>query len=86
MQHTFTYHQDPGHGWLQVPKRMLSDWGISHDISSYSYTDGEHVYLEEDCDMSRFLQEADKRGVTVHIKAEYQDNAPIRNMPCYRPG
>jgi len=53
---TLVYHQDPGHGWLAVPHDVLADFGQSHDdYSGYSYRDAENVYLEEDGDMSAFM-------------------------------
>jgi len=47
----YQYHQDPGHGWVEVP---LEDC-VGHRVSSYSYwgygSDGCLVaYLEEDLD------------------------------------
>ncbi|MCP4481701.1 MAG: hypothetical protein GY817_02625, partial [bacterium] len=51
----FNYIQDPGHGWLEVPRKLLRELGIEHDVSSCSYIDKGIAYLEEDCDMSLFL-------------------------------
>jgi hypothetical protein len=53
-----TYHMDPGHGWLAVPVKMLSPLGLSvNDFTPYSYQSraGTTVYLEEDCDASKFM-------------------------------
>ena len=52
----FKYIQDPGHGWLEVPRNLLAKLGIEYDISQFSYIDRSRAYLEEDCDMSLFLQ------------------------------
>lgn len=54
----YTFHQDPGHGWLEVPRAELQALGIAHRISGYSYQsrDGATVYLEEDCDLSTFAR------------------------------
>lgn len=56
----YTFYEDPGHGWLEVPKAHIKALGIAGDISSCSYEsdDGKMVYLEEDCDMSIFLVNA----------------------------
>ena len=46
----YIYHQDGGHGWIQVPLLEIAALGIAGKISRYSYKDAEHGYLEEDCD------------------------------------
>lgn len=53
----FTYHQDPGHGWLEVPAADIAANGLTEAaFSRYSYVDRRrHVfYLEEDCDLPLF--------------------------------
>ena len=48
---------DPGHGWLEVRISDLKLLGIDKKVSGYSYRDpdGERAYLEEDCDMSLYI-------------------------------
>lgn len=53
---TYTYFTDPGHGWLRVKRAELNDLGIANKISPYSYMRGDYVYLEEDCDMAKFMK------------------------------
>ena len=53
---TYTYFTDPGHGWLRVKKSELDALGIANQISPYSYMRGDHAYLEEDCDMAKFMK------------------------------
>lgn len=50
MRKTLTYHSDPGHGWLEVPRDDLTALGIKHEISACSYQDEANAYLEEDVD------------------------------------
>jgi hypothetical protein len=53
----FTFHTDPGHGWLEVSFTELRKVGLMPgDFSGYSYQQGSVVYLEEDCDASIFLR------------------------------
>ena len=52
----FVFHSDPGHGWLQVPKKLIRELGIGKEISSYSYQDEDFLYLEEDCDAVLFIE------------------------------
>jgi len=53
---TYTFYEDPGHGWLSVKRQELVDLNILNQISSYSYQRGNTVYLEEDCDAPVFLR------------------------------
>jgi hypothetical protein len=54
MKKQFDYIVDPGHGWVKVPFELLRELGIEKQITSHSYYYQGHVYLEEDCDASRF--------------------------------
>lgn len=67
----FTFHSDPGHGWLEVPRSLLDILGIAGDVSRYSYTDGPHAFLEEDCDMPRLLRLLDERQATYELREIY---------------
>jgi hypothetical protein len=42
----YRYIQDPGHGWIEVPRAELNALGIARQISLYSYQLGDWVYLE----------------------------------------
>jgi len=54
--HTMEFISDSSHGWLKVP---VSAYELADaPASSYSYTDGENVYLEEDMDAPRFMKSA----------------------------
>lgn len=54
MQKVFDFISDPGHGWVKVPFKVITDLCISEGISSYSYMRGGFAYLEEDCDATLF--------------------------------
>jgi hypothetical protein len=58
----YTFYEDPGHGWLEVPMIELREMRIDHMISPCSYRDGGKAYLEEDCDLSIFLAAKLKDG------------------------
>jgi hypothetical protein len=49
------FYEDGSHGWLQVPRSLVVAMGIEGKISGYSYQRLNDVYLEEDCDLSVFL-------------------------------
>jgi hypothetical protein len=83
---TLVFHTDPGHGWLQVPRKMLTELGISGEISPYSYEWGDYVFLEEDMDAGTFGQAyVKKHGKSPEFVARYQENNPIRHYSSYQP-
>lgn len=56
MNATFIKHDDPGHGWLEVQESDLVELGATvTDFSPYSYRKGSRLFLEEDCDASKFF-------------------------------
>ena len=67
MKKVYDFYEDPSHGWLKVSLKELVSLGIQSDISRYSYIKGENAYLEEDCDMPKFVKAKYNSGVT-HIK------------------
>jgi hypothetical protein len=57
MRNRFTYHTDAGHGWLAVREQDAGDVGLStSDFSRYSFQKANWLYLEEDCDMAKFME------------------------------
>lgn len=87
---TIRFHEDGGHGWLQVPHSLLKRLQIAGKISGYSYRDVNFGYLEEDCDLSVFLNSL---GIVAGSELnklfwsmcpqEYNENTPIRNKKHY---
>lgn len=87
MTHTFKFHKDPGHGWLQVSRYDLANVRLTvAAFSGCSYIErvGSEVklYLEEDCDLALFAQAYEnKHGQTVPMETIYHDNdCFIRNL------
>ena len=56
-------YSDSGHGWAKVARKLIDQLQLS--ISSYSYQRGAYVYLEEDCDLSKFCV-AYEREITTY--------------------
>jgi hypothetical protein len=80
------FHSDNGHGWLAVKLNELKMFGIEDKISSYSYVRGKTAYLEEDCDMSKFITAAKAKGIEVEVREGPQrDRSPIRYFKSYNP-
>lgn len=80
----YTFHCDGGHGWLAVKRSELATLGIADKVSSYSYQKGDTVYLEEDCDLTLFM---DAKGIKNYrdlgIKESYRHASPVRNYNRY---
>jgi hypothetical protein len=79
----YTFFEDSGHGWLKVPVSELIELGIENDISHYSYMFGDWAYLEEDCDMARFIDAQYMRGLDVRWNSKVSQRSMVRNYPRY---
>ena len=51
----FTFYEDPAHGWLAVPFKLIEQLGLAEQITPCSYCRQGQIYLEEDLDASTFL-------------------------------
>lgn len=80
---TFTYHEDPGHGWIEVPMQELYALGIAAKITPYSYRNGDTAFLEEDDDADTLLKALRAQGVEVTFERRYQEYTPIRHYNPY---
>ncbi len=82
---TLTLYTDPSHGWLEVNRSDLIALGIEDDISGFSYQKGAKVYLEEDCDLSRFMDAATAAGrkVTLNQLTHTDEDSRIRLFNRY---
>ena len=63
----YLFHEDPGHGWLEVPIQTIKDLNLTDKITPYSYMDQHSVYLEEDCDLTTFMNTLKERGIKLNI-------------------
>lgn len=70
----FNFFSDPSHGWLKVPRTLLIKLGITNQITQYSYQKKEFVYLEEDQDLTLFLQTMKKSNLNFQILNMKQSN------------
>lgn len=83
---TYIYHTDPGHGWLEVSRAEVERLGLLGEISHYSYQRNGTLYLEEDCDMSRFLAAKDAAGEPFQIVERYAEHTFVRGLPSFSGG
>ena len=86
MELHYTFHTDPGHGWLEVSEGDLFRAGLTiQDFSEYSYRKGTRLFLEEDLDAGVFIKAARKAGHTVTFCEEMVDDDHwIRNLRSIR--
>lgn len=87
MSNQYAFFADPGHGWLRVTLAELDRLGIAGQISHYSYQHNQFAYLEEDCDLTRFIEAKTAIGELVDIDTHYGNGSSrIRSYPTYRKG
>ena len=86
----YKFFHDPAHGWLEVPLSELLDLEIADKISTYSYKSELRgmAYLEEDCDLTVFLNAigyyGDSRAFFEnHVDHEYLPHANSGRIPHY---
>jgi hypothetical protein len=79
----YRFFEDPGHGWLEVPRAEVVASGAR--ISRYSYYDPatDMAYLEEDCDALAFLNAAGLDRRSVPVDPVY--SSMPRQLPAYDP-
>lgn len=82
---SYTFHSDPGHSWLEVPYQDVIDTGIKFSTFSYFSHAKNCAYLEEDSDVSKFIQYLKDNNIEFEIKEEFIDyESPIRNLQILR--
>jgi hypothetical protein len=80
------FYADGGHGWLKVTRLELIKLKIADKISGCSYQRGtENVYLEEDCDLSLYINAIKAIGDNL-VTTEHFTNktSKIRGYVSYR--
>ena len=79
--------EDPAHGWIEAPIKLLKALGIEKEISNFSYTDPEAglVYLEEDCDAPRLEKALLGLGLQVYVDhyLDEEEDSFIRSLDHY---
>jgi len=82
------FFSDAGHAWLKVKKSILKDLGIAEQITSYSYQFGEFAYLEEDHDLSVFVNAIGRekwQAIKDIIPVKISEFSRIRTYARYSP-
>lgn len=86
MQSVFTAYSDPGHGWIKVPRALLSTLNIADKVSRWSYQRDKYVYLEEDGDLQTFVTAYELKYSKRPVFKERFTNkqSKIRNYESYK--
>jgi hypothetical protein len=80
----FKFYSDPGHGWLKVTVADCLDLQLMpSDFTRYSYRRNDELYLEEDCDASKFIAAyRAKHGATPTVTESHcNSDSLIRRLP-----
>ena len=87
MKKVYHFVTDPSHGWLKVPVAELKEMGLYDQISVYSYELNGMGYLEEDADMTLFIEAKKAAGVDIKLKTfSRNQQSRIRNYPMFNGG
>lgn len=82
---TIRFYSDPSHGWGKVARKELKDLGILSQISRCSYQWDIWVFLEEDCDLYRYIKAQKEQGIEVRFKAFHANKSSrIRRYPSFK--
>jgi len=74
------FFTDPGHGWLRVPYLETAGLGISR----FSFTGQQWAYLEEDCDVAKYLDHLEEQDIEYNINNQNSDKSSfIRRLDRY---
>lgn len=79
-------YTDSGHGcWVAVKAKTLADLGLSDKISTFSFMKGKTVYLEEDQDLTTFVNAyMTKFGEKPEFVTKHTEKrSPIRTYQPY---
>lgn len=77
--HTYS---DPGHGWAKVPKALIAELNLV--VSRHSYMRGEYAYLEEDGDLTAFVDAMTTAKKSVEFVSHHSNSSSrIRSYDSY---
>lgn len=81
--HDKRFH-DPSHSWTIVPIKRLIKLGIADQISAYSFIRGIYAYLEEDRDLTLYINTLKSKGHGIEFTNSYGKNrSRIRDYNHY---
>lgn len=82
---TILIYADPQHAWAKVPKKELVKLGIANEISRFSYERGQFTYLEEDCDLGKYIMALKAKNIIYKFNESWTNKrSKIRSYDSYR--
>lgn len=65
---TLQVYTDPMHGWIKISLKHLNQLNLIDKITSYSYINNKHAYLEEDVDASLLIKTLKENNVNYQFR------------------
>lgn len=75
----YRFYEDTGHGWVAVKRKEVIELGILEKITGLSHQKGDTIYLEEDFDLTTFINALKVKDITYSFKNSYKSRSPIRS-------
>jgi hypothetical protein len=83
---TIMVYSDPAHSWGKVKRQVIDNLGLAQGVSDYSYQLRDNVYLEEDCDLTKFFNTyVATTGREPKHTTIYSERCRIRTYERYTP-
>lgn len=77
---TIQTFSDPSHGWGKVSKKELQKLNLLEKISHCSYQTKDFVFLEEDCDLTIYVNALKEKGIEYKFRGTSSNKrSRIRN-------
>lgn len=68
---TIQVYSDSGHAWAKVERSELVSLLLLGKISTFSYQRGDYVYLEEDCDLTLYVNALKAMNIECKFKESH---------------
>lgn len=84
----YDFFIDPSHGWLKVSIKELKEMEILREITDYSFIMGDFIYLEEDQDLTLFIDTKKKLNPDFVLKTNEnfsENESGIRKFKRFYP-
>lgn len=72
---TLQVFTDPGHGWIKISLKHLNQLKLIDKVSTYSYINNNHAYLEEDCDASLLIKTLEENNVSYEFRYNHSNTS-----------
>jgi len=72
---TLQMFTDPGHGWIKISLKHLNQLNLIDKITSYSYINNNHAYLEQDCDASLLMHTLKDNNVSYEFRYHHSNTS-----------